>query len=54
LLVNEKTGEYDFELGLFMLVSGCNVTAKNVKTKKIFTADQAPGIDIRTFFRLVI
>ena len=39
MLVNEKTGEYDFELGLLMLVSGCNVTAKNVKTNKIFPSD---------------
>jgi hypothetical protein len=35
LLVNEKTGEYDFELGLCACFR-CNVTPKNVKTKKIF------------------
>jgi hypothetical protein len=48
LLVNEKTGEYDFELGLLMLVSGCNVTPKNVKTNKILPSRTATN-DVKTF-----
>ena len=46
LLVNEKTGEYEFELGLIMLVSGCNVTSKNVKTNKILPAEESESIKL--------